>query len=221
MNKNISLVLFVVVVLVGGWYLMSMNKESLNTSTGMQSDGNTVSENQKVLNIVSSESKASYEIYEELRGKPTTVVGNSQAISGSVSLNKDSMMIEGGKISLDANSLKTDIAMRDENVKKMVLKSDQPGNETISFSITGVEGILNPISFDTNIPVKVVGDLTISGVTKSVTFDGTVNMMQDGSMKVLASTVLSYGDFGVAVPDLPFLANVAKTTKLTVDLVAR
>jgi polyisoprenoid-binding protein YceI len=70
-------------------------------------------------------------------------------------------------------------------------------------------------------PVKVTGDLTISGVTKSIIFNGMARLGLDNSLTVKASTDLTYGDFGVAVPDLPFLANVSKTVKLTVDLVAR
>ena len=220
MNKNIIVGVVAVAVLVGGWYMMSMNKD-MDMPKDIEQEEGTVAQNQKVLNIVSTESKAMYEIYEELRGTPTNVVGTSQALSGTVSINKDSMMIESAKVVLDANSLKTDIAMRDENVKKMVLKSDQPGNDMISFTLTGIEGLTTPVALGTNTPVKLFGDMMISGMTKAVTFDGVLSMSADGTLKVTASTVLTYGDFGVVVPNLPFLANVAKTTKLTVDLVAR
>ncbi len=222
MKKNIVLFLVVLVVLGGGWYMMNMN-QSMDTNMSAENvdQASLKEEGQKVLVIDAAASKAMYEIDEDLRGKPTHVVGTSQALSGTVSINPETMMIEEAKISLDANSLKTDISMRDENVKKMVLKSDQPGNEAIVFNMTSVSGMPAQISMGQSMPIKITGDLMISGMKKSVTFDGTLEFMTDGSIKVLASTVLTYGDFGIAVPDLPFLANVAKTTKITVDLVAR
>lgn len=222
MKKNIVLFLVVLVVLGGGWYMMNMNQSmDTNMSAENADQASLKEEGQKVLVIDAAASKAMYEIDEDLRGKPTHVVGTSQALSGTVSINPETMMIEGVKVSLDANSLKTDIALRDENVKKMVLKADQPGNEAIVFNMTSVSGMPAQISIGQSMPIKITGDLMIAGIKKSVTFDGTLEFMADGSIKVLASTVLTYGDFGIAVPDLPFLANVAKTTKITVDLVAR
>lgn len=222
MKKNIVLFLVVLVVLGGGWYMMNMNQSmDANLSAENADQVSLKEEGQKVLVIDAAASKVMYEIDEDLRGQPTHVVGTSQALSGTVSINPETMMIEAAKITLDANSLKTDIALRDENVKKMVLKADQSGNESITFDMTSIEGMPAQISMNQSMPVKITGDLMIAGMKKSVTFDGTLEFMADGSVKIMASTVLTYGDFGIAVPDLPFLANVAKTTKITVDLIAR
>src|SRR3989339_253011 len=227
MQKNIGIVVFVIAVLVGGWYMMSANK---NMEEPITEESNQVTENevvtetqtqQKVLNIVSAESKATYDINEVLKGKKTHVTGNSQALTGTVTVDPTSNKIVAGEVKLDATSFKTDIAARDGNVKTLILKADKPGNEFIVFTATSIEGMSESVLPDTDFPIKVTGNMTIAGVTKSVTFDGMAKLGTDQSVTIKAGTTLTYADFGLAIPDFPFLANVDKTVKLSVELVAR
>lgn len=233
MKKNVGIIVLVLVVLVGGWYMMSFNK---NMEEPISQESNEVAENEvitetetkaqeKVLNIVSTESKATYDINEVLRGKPTHVTGNSNSITGTIILNA-SNAIAGGEVKLDATSFKTDISMRDGNVKTLILKADKPGNEFIAFkaiSVTYGEQTSAPYTVEVGkeVPVKVTGNMTIAGVTKSVTFDGMAKLGTDQSVTIKAGTTLTYADFGLAIPNFAFLANVDKTVKLSVELVAR
>ncbi|MBP9839922.1 MAG: YceI family protein [Candidatus Pacebacteria bacterium] len=212
------LVVVLLAIVVGGLYFLNSKNESpkdLNTNDSVSTDTND-----NMLDVVSLESKATYEIDEVLNGVPTHVVGTSSSLSGKVIFNKESKKIEGGEIVLDANSFKTDKSLRDENVKKMVLKTSEAGNDAITFSITKFEGAPESKTGE-EVSVKVLGDLKISGVTKAVTFDGKAKMGEDGTLTVNASTTLTYEDFGIAVPDLPFLKDVSKNVKLSVDIVAK
>lgn len=176
---------------------------------------------QKVLNIVSLESKATYDINEVLKGKKTHVTGNSQALTGTVTVDVNSNKILNGEVKLDATSFKTDIAARDGNVKNLILKADKPGNEFIVFATTSIEGMSESVLPDTDFPIKVTGSMTIAGVTKPVTFDGMAKLGTDQSVTIKAVTTLAYADFGLEIPNFAFLANVDKTVKLSVELVAR
>lgn len=239
MKKSlIASIVLVVVLVAGAVYFSTMKKaesptvaeENTNDDADLALGQNLAGDptqtgdtdlNQKTLTIDASVSKATYEINEVLKGKPTHVIGNSSTLSGTVMIDSVSKKINGAEVKVDATSFKTDIAMRDGNVKKLVLKSDQEGNEFISFSTTSVEGVPATVVVGTEFPVKVTGDMVIAGVTKSVTFDGTVKYGADNSATVNASTTLAYGDFGLSIPNLPFLANVDKTVKLSVVLVAK
>jgi len=214
MKKSSILVLLALILIVGGLYFMNKGDDSKVL------ESNPSNTEDSVLDVVSLESKATYEIDEVLNGVPTHVVGTSSALSGKVMFNKDTKKIEGGEISLDATSLKTDKSLRDENVKKMVLKIDEAGKDVITFTISKFEGAPEA-SLGEEVQVKVLGDLKVSGVTKPVTFDGKAKMGESGDLSVTASTVLTYEDFGIAVPDLPFLKDVSKNVKLSVSIVAK
>ncbi len=222
MKKNLIIVLLVIVAVLGIWYISNSGKKATLNEPVVEEEANLENENTEMgsLSIVAEESKATYEIDEVLSGKPTHVTGESSAISGNIVLNKDTKVAESATISIDANSFKTDKELRDTNVKKMVLRTDEPGNETITFEMTSVEGSPEK-SLDKSVSVKINGNLKIAGKTKPVTFAGEATMSTDGKLTVSASTTLQYEDFGISVPDLPFLSNVSKDVKLSLQLVAR
>lgn len=216
-------IVLVLVLVAGGVYYSSTQKveevavvenEVVNNTLTSEENTNT-NPDQKNLAVVSSESKATYKINEELRGTPTLVTGNTTAITGSITLDVSNKKIVTGKIEIDANTFATDIPARDENVKKLVLESDK--NKTITFVPTNIEGVLE-VGKSSN--VKIAGAITIKGITKPVTLTGTAILNPDNSLALSVKTVLTYGDFGVTIPDFPFLANIDKTVDLSVDIVA-
>lgn len=222
-NKVVIGVVVVLVLIAGGYYFVSnkqnkdlMVAENQNTTENtIQNNENTSDNERKILNIVATESKATYQLNEELRGTPTLVVGNTSSLSGNIVLNTANQKIESGQIKLDASTFKTDIPARDENVKKLIFKADKEENQYIVFNPTNIE------QTEGSNQIKATGSLSISGVSRTVTFEGTTSMLADGGVTIDASTMLAYADFGLVIPDFPFLANVDKTVKLTVSLVAR
>lgn len=222
-NKVVLGVVAVVVLVAGGYYFVSnQQNEDLRVVENQNITENTTQNNEtvltndkKVLNIVATESKATYQLNEELRGTPTLVTGNTSSISGNIILNTDNQKIESGQVKLDASTFKTDIPTRDENVKKLIFKSDKEENKYIVFNPTNIE------QTEGSNQIKVTGNLTISGVSKNITFEGTTSMLADGGITIDASTMLTYADFSLVIPDFPFLANVDKTVKISVSLVAR
>ncbi len=226
MSKNaiIGGLVAVILVLGGVYFYMSAPAGQPSQTVQTPQDNSTPVQtvNQGALTVVPAESKATYEINEKLQGKPVHVVGTTQAITGTASVDLTMpAKIQIGQIKLDATTFKTDIAKRDENVKEMVLKSDKPQYQYITFTPTSISGVPANVEKGKDIPVTIVGDMTILGVTKSVAFTGTVNVGADNSLTVKAKTKLTYGDFGVTIPNFSFLSDIDKTVDLSVELVAR
>lgn len=174
------------------------------------------------LNIVASKSQATYSLNEVLVGVPTHVVGTSNQISGQIIFDSTTKpaSVTIGDILIDATSFKTDKDRRDEHVIKSIFKSDQIENKFIIFHTTSIVGIPETLTAGQNFPVEIIGDLTISGVTKPATFTGAVTWENDGSVTGSASTSLAYANFGLEVPNLSFLANVDKIVELNISFIA-
>lgn len=227
MSKNsIIIVVLILVVSVGLIYLQPKDKEIINGTTETEQTQQTnqeiaLEENQSQLNIDSTQSKASYEIDEVLNGKEVRVLGETQALSGYVILDKGNNQITNAEIKLDATTFKTDIEKRDGNVIGLVLRSDQPENKFITFKLNNSIDLNQIQTPGQELPITIEGDLTISNVTKPATFTGTMKYLEGDYVEILAKTSIAYEEFGVYVPDFPFLSNVSKTTDLSVVLVAR
>ncbi len=178
-------------------------------------------ENSKVLSIVNTQSEASFSLNEVLNGKPVLVIGKTNQIAGDIKITEFPSSITFGEVKVDARTLKTDDDKRNGAIGRMILKSEDAGNEYIIFKTTSVTGLQSSLEKGKEFNYKITGDITIRGVTKSVTFDAKSTLSTDGTLKVNASTMITYGDYGISVPNFPFLANVDKTTKLSISLIAQ
>jgi len=226
MQKNIIVTLVVVgVLIVGGLYFYSawpssapvQNTQNTNQNVVVNTDSNV-----KNLSIVAGESKATYELNEKLRGTLTHVVGSTGSVSGTATVNLVSpAKIEIGEVKIDATSFKTDIAKRDENVVELVLKSNQPANQYITFTPTDIIGVPATIEAGKDFSIKITGNMTVLGISKPITFEGVANVSANNSLTIKANTKVTYGDFGVTIPDFSFLSDVDKTVDLSINLIAR
>jgi polyisoprenoid-binding protein YceI len=181
-----------------------------------------VSQEGKVLSIVSNQSKAEFSLNEVLNGKPTLVVGTTNQIGGEIKIKSTApVAMTIGEVKVDARTLKTDNENRNGALVRLILKSEDKGNEYISFKTKTVTGLPETIETGKEFAYTINGDLTIRGVTKPVSFNAKSILNKDGSLTGSATSMVTYGDFGISVPNLSFLANVDKTVKLSLSLVAR
>jgi polyisoprenoid-binding protein YceI len=158
---------------------------------------------------------------EFLKGVSTFVVGTSTQLTGNITVDTAKpAQIKIGAIKLDATSLITDNAMRNKNIVNLIFKSNQPQNQFIVFQPTKVSGVPTVLTPGQSFPVKIIGDLTISGTTKPATFTGTINWRGDGTVVGTATTEVTYANFGLVIPNFPFLSNIDKVAKLEVDVTA-
>lgn len=234
MKKTIGLLaVMAATVFLGGCTLGSGNKDNINyNSTPSEerveanagvNDEVAVSTNAKALNIVAADSEAKYSLNEVLSGVPTLVVGTSRQLSGQIMVDTSvkPAVVTISDIQLDATSFTTDKPMRDKNVISLILRSDKPENKFIVFHPTNITGVPETLTADQSFPVTITGDLTISGITKPAIFNGQLTLKSDGSVTGTASTDLTYANFGLVIPNFPFLANVDQVVKLEVNLNAK
>jgi polyisoprenoid-binding protein YceI len=157
-------------------------------------------------------STASFEIDEVLRGAPLRVVGTTSDISGSFGYKLGDGTLSLGDISVNARTLKTDRTNRDGAISRLILKSGETANEFITFSPTSVLKVGEGYS--------VTGDLTVSGITKPVTFEVKLDRIVETEISGTAVATISRKDFGLVIPSIPFVADVPDLFQIKASIVA-
>jgi polyisoprenoid-binding protein YceI len=169
--------------------------------------------------IVPAESEARFVIDEVLRGAPKTVVGATDQVAGQIALDlSDADETQVSAILINARTLATDSSQRDRAIQNRILNTAQ--HEYIVFTPTELLGLPGSISAGQAVPFQVVGDLTVSGVTREVTFDATIRPETDDRLVGSAITDLRYADFGLSIPEVPSVTDVSDIVRLEIDFVA-
>jgi polyisoprenoid-binding protein YceI len=167
-----------------------------------------------VYKISQEKSLVTFTMNELLNNKPKLVIGTTTQVAGDIAL-KDGM-IEFGGLAINAKTFITDNENRNRAIVNLILKSNKIENEFITFK---------PVNPDVTIELgkkavfDLAGDLTISGVTKPVTFNVELSATED-SISGKATTRIKRSDFSLVIPNLSFIANVDDEFPVTVDVVA-
>jgi polyisoprenoid-binding protein YceI len=210
-----------VVSLLGATGIYFYTVSPTKAPSAMTNDSVDAPENATVYKIDPSRSKATFTLNELLRGEPKVVIGTTSDVSGQVAVDRDD--VDGAKlgtIRINARTFVTDSEQRNNAIRRMVLKTDDEANEFIEFTAKRLERLPSRVDNGKDFSFAAVGDLKISGVTKEVTFEGKARFTSDTDLTGAVETMVHYPDFGVTVPNLPFLANVDQDVKLRLDFVA-
>lgn len=174
---------------------------------------------QIVFQIDSAQSLARFTIYEELRGSPKDVIGETNLVSGEILVNpSDLSQSKVGVIQINARDFRTDDERRDSAIRNRILQTDS--YEYIRFAPTSVEGLSGSGEIGKTYTFRLTGDLTIRNVTQRVTFDVTVVAESTTRLSGSALAIIRRSDFNLVVPNVPFVANVADEVKLELIFVA-
>ena len=227
--RQIAIIAGVVVVLgVGGFLYYTRPAPAPSVDVQQQGAASTATlaaqaqSGQELYRIVSTESKAQFEIDETLNGKPTHVVGATDQISGEFLYNAENPSQSTlGEIRINARTLKTDNERRNGTLSRVILRSDKDENEFVVFKPTSLAGMPQKLAIGESAKVQVTGDLTVSGVTKSVTFDTTIKRDSETVVSGMGETKIKYADFGLTIPSLSFIAWVDENVVLKMQFVAK
>lgn len=172
-----------------------------------------------IFEIIQTGSEARFLIDEVLRGEPTTVVGATDQVTGQFALNpNDLSTTRVGTIQVNARALATDNYFRNRAIKNQVLQTND--YEFVTFAPTEILGLPESGTTDQTYSFQIVGDLTITDVTRQVTFDVTATPTSDTQIKGFASTQLLTTDFELFIPDSPSVDTVDDTVRLELEFVA-
>ncbi len=197
-----ALVLVVAIVVAGPWaysrFIVGEQPEELRlpTNGGQIADGDPVALEGEW--TVTNNSVAGYRVDEILWGQDVTVVGRTDQVSGTASI--DDGALSGVSVSVDMASVETDDERRDNQYRGRIMDTETYPEST--FLQTG----------DVTIPdgegpftVPVTGDLTVRGVTRTVTVDLDVQSAGD-AVSVSGSVPVVFADFDIPEPSIAGIA---------------
>lgn len=143
-----------------------------------------------------------FRIAEELSGiGETEAVGRTPTVSGTLTI--DGTTITEVSIEADMTAITTNESRRDDRVQSALATSEFP---TATFVLTEPIELPDGAADGEAFTVDAVGDLTIHGVTTSVTFPLEAQLVDD-TIVVVGSLEISFADYGVEVPSAPVVVS--------------
>jgi polyisoprenoid-binding protein YceI len=140
-----------------------------------------------IFEIVPSESEARFLIDEVLRGQPITVVGATDQVAGQFAIDPaDLSTVQMGVVQVNARTLATDNQFRNRAIKNRILLTDT--YEFVTFTPTEVVGLPETGAAGGSFSFQVLGELTVTDVTRPVTFDITATAVSETRIEGTATT---------------------------------
>jgi polyisoprenoid-binding protein YceI len=146
---------------------------------------------------------AGYRVREKLAFLPaqSDAVGRTSSVTGSFTLKdaSDSLEASNVKVDVDMTTLKSDESRRDNRIRRDGLETDT--FKTATFAADGPIKIPGSARDGQDVTVQAKGDLTIHGVTKSVTIP--IQARLDGStIQLVGSLKFPMSDFDIDPPNI-------------------
>ena len=166
---------------------------------------------------------ARYKVREQLAGIsfPSEAVGTTTAVTGAIVLNPDgSIDAKQSKIVVDLKTLRTDQSMRDGYVQRNTLETEKfPTLEFVPRRAVGLPMPL-PSAPPAQAGFQLVGDMTLHGVTKEVSWN-VVSTFGNDAIAGRATTTLTFEMFGLTKPSLARLLSVDDKIELEIEFRCR
>ena len=146
---------------------------------------------------VSEGSQAGYRVDEVLNGQDVTVVGRTEDVDGTLTI--DGTELTAADVTVSMTTVTTDSSNRDNQFLSILATGEHP---TSTFTLTepvDISAVTSGVA-----SVEAVGDLTVAGVTQSVTVALEAQTTADG-VEVSGSIPVSFSDFDIDAPDLGFV----------------
>lgn len=179
---------------------------TVNTSIGEFNDG--------CLTEVCSSSFVGFRIDEVLTGiGDKTVVGRTPGVEGTVEISGTS--ITSTDITVDMTGLITDSGARNSAIRNQAIETS--AFPTATFSLTEAIDLGSVPGDGEQVSVNATGDLTVHGVTRSVTIPLTAEL-QSGVVVIFGQLELSLPDYDIDAPSAPVVASVEDTAILELQL---
>jgi polyisoprenoid-binding protein YceI len=151
-------------------------------------------------------STAGYRVAEVLNGTDVTVVGKTEGVSGTITV--DGSTLKGATVKVDVGTIATDQAPRDDYFRSTAMEVSKYPDAT--FKLTQPVDAAVPASGKVA-TVQATGELTMHGVTQTVTVPLQAALTADG-VQVSGSIPVTFADYGVEAPSLGFVSVQDKGT---------
>lgn len=152
---------------------------------------------------VADGSVVGYRVREQVGGISalTDAVGRTSAVTGSATLEAsgDALAVTAASFEADLSQLESDEGRRDNRIRTMGLESDR--FPTGSFVLTETIDVPADALTGSTVDVTLIGDLTIHGVTRSVSIPAQARLNGD-RIEVVGALTFPFSDFGMTPPDV-------------------
>jgi polyisoprenoid-binding protein YceI len=178
--------------------------------------------NGKIFTIDASASQASFTMHEVLLGQPKTVVGTTSGVTGQIQVDQSApSQSKVGTIRVDLTGLATDSDLRNHTIQNRILETGNASNQYATFVTKSITGLPSSIAVGQKVTFTLTGDLTIHGVTRSVTFTADATLTTATQLTGHAQATVRYSDFNISIPNVPNVSGVSDTTTLALTFTAK
>lgn len=175
----------------------------------------------RTFRLAPGQSEARFIVDEVLLGRPNTVVGSTDQVTGTIQVDlNDFRQTQVSPIQVDARSLATDNRFRNRSIQRQILQSQRDEYRYIVFTPTAIEGLPETVNLGEPFTFQIVGDLTIRDITSPVTFEVTVTPVSETELTGLARTTVTRSMFDLRIPNVPGVADVSEDVQLELEFVA-
>jgi polyisoprenoid-binding protein YceI len=168
---------------------------------------------------VTTGTKARYKVREQLAGInfPSDAVGTTEAITGAIVIKPDgSIDASQSKLTVDLKTLTSDQQMRDGYVQNRTLETAKfPTMEFVPKRAVGLPAPL-PAGMQAQAGFQLIGDLTLHGVTKEVTWN-VVAVFGAEQVGGRATTTIDFASYNMTKPTLARLVSVDDKIELEIE----
>ena len=169
--------------------------------------------------LLPAETVASFSLTEVLYGALKTVTGTTSEVQGGLTVDFSNPGNAGlDPIEIAAGSFVTDSGRRDGAIRRFIL--DAGNYPLIRFVPESIGGLPDKVKAGDQLALTVSGDLTIVDVTRSEAFSVSVLVVSEQLLRGEATVTVLRSNYGLRIPSLPFLAEVADEVALTIRFVA-
>lgn len=169
---------------------------------------------------IRSGSEARYRVKEQLAGRnlPNDAVGVTTDVMGTIAFDvKGRIVAEQSRITVDVSTLKSDASPRDRYIRNSSLESNI--FPVALFKAMATEGLSWPIPTSGEYAFQLLGEMTVHGVTKPLTWDVTAQF-GDSRVTGQAKTSFKFGYFDMTIPRAFIVVSVEDNVQLEIDLQA-
>ncbi len=152
---------------------------------------------------VTTGSQAGYRVREQLASLPaeSDAIGRTDQVGGTISVTTDgtTTTVTEASLSVDTASITSDEDRRDNRMRSEGLQTDE--FPTATFTLAQPVDVPAAALAGTASDIRLVGDLTLHGVTKSVVIPAQAQLV-DGQIQVAGSLTFPLADFGIEAPNI-------------------
>jgi polyisoprenoid-binding protein YceI len=203
----IGIPVLAILIFVGGPFVYinfikddAPDRLELSTVTTTQPDSNTSSTVPTAASVdgeytVKADSTVGYRVTEVLFGQTTEAAGRTTAVTGNLTMNGTTA--EEGSFTADLTQVTSDQSNRDNQFQGRIMNTAEFPNAT--FELTEPIALASIPADLVEVQASATGDLTLRGVTKSVTFDVTARRNGD-TIEVNGSIPITWDDYSIPAP---------------------